>query len=325
MGANSAGDADLPRNAQGLALIGDPRNDENVIVSQLQVLFLRLHNRFLDQVVADASVPEERKFDEAQRLTRWHYQWIVAHDYLPRIVGQALVNRLFVEGGDEPDFKLRYYRVKTKPYMPVEFSAAAFRFGHTMVRGIYNLNQVVTDRPVFAAGDAVGEFDDLRGLRPLPGGWAIDWPQFFSISGSVPQPSRLIDSRLVPALFDLPGPGPSLAFRNLKRGQALQLPSGQDVARHLKAPHVYTGAELTAPDPTPLWYYILKESELDPEAQGLRLGPVGGRIVAEVLLGLLRGDTQSYVNQQPDWKPTIPDSDGDGLISISDLIVFATT
>ena len=98
----------------------------------------------------------------------------------------------------------------------------------------------------------------------------------------------------------------SPAFRNLLRGQALDLPSGQDVATMLKAPRVYSGAELGAPEPTPLWFYLLKEAELDENNNGLHLGPTGARIVAEVLLGLLDVDKTSWVNVSPGWKPTLP-------------------
>ena len=323
---SAAGEHDLPRNTQGLALIGDPRNDENIIISQLHLAFARLHNTFLDQITATSpELPDTERFVQAQRLTRWHYQWLIVHDYLPKIVGADLMNQLAPTKNGTTDLRLRYYRAKTRPYMPVEFSAAAFRFGHSMIRGIYNLNSSVIDRPIFAPGDAVGPLDDLRGRRPLPAQWPVDWSLFFPINGSKPQPSRRIDSRLVPALFDLPGPGASLALLNLRRGQAMQLPSGQDVARHLNIPRVLTGAELQAPEPTPLWFYILKESELDEHAQGSRLGPVGGRIVAEVLLGLLNGDPHSYLNQQPTWQPTIPDHNGDGLITLADVLAFTTT
>ena len=62
------------------AIIGDPRNDENVIVSRLQGLFLRLHNRFATQL---------GDFAAAQTAVRWHYQWVVLNDYLPAIVGSC--------------------------------------------------------------------------------------------------------------------------------------------------------------------------------------------------------------------------------------------
>lgn len=324
--ANPAGDADLPRNAEGVALIGDPRNDENVVVSQLQLLFLQLHNKIAAQVAGDPAVAAEHKFAEAQQRVRWLYQWVVVHDFLPTICGADVVKHLYQrDAGKPPDIKLQYYRAKTAAYMPVEFAAAAFRFGHSQIRPTYDLNGDVTARPIFAPGDDVGEFDDLRGFRPLPAGWSIGWSLFAALDAAAPpQPSRLINSKLSAELFDLPGEQDpamqSLAFRNLKRGQSLQLPSGQDVARFLRAPTVYTGAELGAPDSTPLWFYLLKESELD--NGGVRLGHTGGRIVAEVLLGLLELDPMSYYNQDRLWEPNLP-QEGEKF-GFADLIRFVT-
>ena len=184
---------------------------------------------------------------------------MVALDYLPLIVGPELVNTLFPlrpDPGPGREFRLTHYEPKRNAFMPVEFSAAAFRFGHSQVRPAYHLSSLVQDRPIFLPGN-VGPLDDLRGFRPLPGQWTIDWSFFLGIDGSTPQPSRLIDAKLAAGLFTLPGSEDSLALRNLRRGQALDLPSGQAVAAHLGVP-VRTGAELgTELDPTPLWFYIL--------------------------------------------------------------------
>jgi hypothetical protein len=321
-GPNTRGEVDLPRNEEGTALIGDPRNDENTIVSQLQLLFLRLHDKFAAEVESDAAVPEELRFAEAQRRVRWHYQWVIAHDFVPRIIGPDTFGEICdVAGGRIVNIKRRHYRPRTAAYMPLEFSAAAYRYGHSQVRGIYNLSDGVRDRPIFLPGPLQDEKQDLRGFRPLPQGWTVSWPMFFPIDGSTAQPSRLIDAKLVQGLFDLPDGGGSLAFRNLKRGQVLGLPSGQDVAKALQVERVFTGAELTAPEPTPLWFYVLKESEL--VASGRHLGPVGGRIVGEVLLGLLELDPRSWFSLEPSWVPTIPDADGDGTITMPDLVKFA--
>jgi Animal haem peroxidase len=315
---------DLPRNQQGLALIGDPRNDENIIVSGLHLVFLKLHNRLFEEVVADKSVPADRKFAETQQRVRWHYQWVVVHDYLRRLVGGQLLKQLFKvdEASAEPRFNLPNFRWHNDVYMPLEFSVAAFRFGHSQVRPQYNLNTAVEDRPIFIPGDEVGEFDDLRGFRPLPNQWSINWSMFLPIDGSQPQLSRRIDTRLSPGLFDLPrfksDEPQSLAERNLLRGQKYCLPSGQDVAKRVHPPAL-TGAELGAPEPTPLWFYILKEAEL---SGGRRLGPVGAHIVAEVLLGLLKADPKAWVNVDPTWRPTIPSAKA-GEFTLADLVKFA--
>lgn len=319
---NVKGEPDLQRNAEGVALIGDPRNDENIIVSQLQLTFLRFHNKVAAKVAADKSIPKELRFEEAQRLVRWHYQWVILEDFLPRIVGKGPLKDRVKRKKGEIEIDLRWFRPKNNPFMPVEFSVAAYRFGHSQIRGRYDLNQVVQGVPIFLPKEKVGELDDLRGFRPLPGAWTIDWSFFLdgvTAKAGSPQLSRKIDARLSGALFDLPGfpqAESSLAFRNLKRGQALRLPSGQDVAKRmgLKA---LSGKKLDAPEPTPLWFYILKESGLN---GGQQLGPVGGQIVAEVLLGLLKGDQHSFVNARPEWKPTLGSK---GKFTLSDLVKFA--
>lgn len=234
---NSKGEPDLQRNADGIALIGDPRNDENIIVSQLQLTFIRFHNKVAAEVAADKSIPDDRRFEVTQRLVRWHYQWVVFDDFLPRVVGPDPIKRRVKRAKNgEIEIKTRRFKPRNNPFMPVEFSVAAYRFGHSMVRPEYELNEVVVDRPIFIPGEKVGELEDLRGFRPLPGAWTIDWSFFLDGApgkSKKPQHSRRIDAKLAPGLFDLPGfpqKESSLAFRNPKRGQALQLPSGQEVA-----------------------------------------------------------------------------------------------
>ena len=330
LGSNGP-DIDLPRNNQGIALIGDPRNDENVIVSGLQIAMLRAHNRFADEVDVEGTHEPHLRFDEARRRLRWHYQWVVVHDYLPRICGEELVGLLLRIRDGKADYNLRYYRPQKNAYMPVEFSAAAFRFGHSQIRSAYELNATIGVKPIFVAGDSAGEGADLRGGAPLLPNWSVNWPGFLPIGGSTAQPSRLIDAKLAAPLFDLPrfpeADIQSLALRNLLRGQDLALPSGQDVAKAVGA-QVLSGADLGGVlDPTPLWFYILKESELTAEEagnRGRRLGPVGARIVGEVLVGLLKLDPSSYLNQEPAWTPTAPGASGkDGTFGLPDLVAFA--
>ncbi len=320
---NRNGEPDLPRNSRGIALIGDPRNDENTIVSQLQLVLIRLHNRFVQLVESEGLTGAER-FLEAQRRTRWHYQYVVVNDFLPKIVGDTTYRRVFtVDDEGLPQLRRRFYRPRTQAYVPVEFSGAAYRYGHSQVRAGYDLNATVTGRPIFAPGDNVGELDDLRGRRPLPQGWTVDWSRFVSISGSSPQLSRKINAQIAPGLFDVAGPGASLPLANIQRGQVLGLPSGQDVARFLGVQRILSGADLgTALDPTPLWFYVLKESELEPHG-GTHLGPTGGRIVAEVFAGLLELDRQSFVNVDPRWRPGPPVVAEGAPFGLSELIAFA--
>jgi hypothetical protein len=174
--------------------------------------------------------------------------------------------------------------------MPVEFSAAAFRFGHSMARPTYGLNGTVQDVPIFVDSATPGAFEHLGGFRRLPAGWTVDWRFFVNIGGSRPQLSRRIDTRLAAPLFRLP-PGldanrNALAVLNLRRGKALRLPSGQAVAARMSVTPL-APAELgldklgLAPDhqaaltaDTPLWYYILREAEVRPRRRGSLVGGV---------------------------------------------------
>jgi len=349
IGQNPSGERDLPRNVlpsspagvpQGRALIGDPRNDENVIVGQLHLTFLRFHNKVVERLKAegfntgvDDGTVLDRLFEEAQRQVRWHYQWIVLHDFLPRICGDAVVNDILrteeyatVAGSvQRPVIRLQFYHWQREPFMPVEFSVAAYRFGHSMIRPAYNLNgNIPPNIPIFTHGDLQDEHADLRGFRTLASAWTIDWSFFFGDGPNV-QFARKIDTKLSRPLEDVPAAGtPSaLAVRNLERSAALGLPSGQRVARAMGIEPMDDGTlGITAlseqfEEAAPLWFYVLKEAEA---GGGAQLGPIGGRIVAEVLLGLVKGDPFSFVNVEPNWKPTLGSTQGQ--FTMKDLVDF---
>jgi len=324
---------DLPRNSQGRALIGDARNDENLIISQLHLLFVNFHNKVVDHVAEQAQVKCEQIFDEAQRIVRWHYQWIVTHDFLKRIVGKAMARSVLRPGvhGAAPSVERRFYSWQEQPVVPVEFSGAAYRFGHSMVRDAYSINDPDLGVPAIPLVRLPGRPDTgrhLEGFRNLPAELVIDWKRFFEIAGR-PIQSLRIDHRLADALFRLPG-GAVLARLNLQRGRALGLPAGADVARAMsERPLTEEELKLREGMPaealeslrraTPLWYYILHEArEL---GGGLHLGPVGGRIVAEVLVGLLEADPHSYLRQWPTWKPELPRARV-GDFTMADLVRF---
>ncbi|MDQ3897116.1 MAG: heme peroxidase family protein [Actinomycetota bacterium] len=311
---------DLPRNTQGRALIGDPRNDVHVILSQLTLAFLRFHNAAVDHL-RDRSVPEGDVFTEAQRLTRWHYQWVVVEDYLRRIVGADVLRRVLVEepdGGHRAD--LHWFTWKHEPFMPVEFSVAAFRFGHSQIRARYVLNAGLQPKHILLPMHNPDPLEHLGGFRPLPKGWKISWDRFFPIGDSAPQLSRRIDTKMTGSLATLPPSfdteGRSLALLDLLRGRALGLPSGEAVAAAMGTSRSDLGLE----GPTPLWYYLLREAEVD--SGGVRLGPTGATIVAEVLVGLLAGDPASYLRAAPSWRPELP-SAAPGEFTIVDFLRFA--
>ncbi len=360
---------DLQRVPSERATIGDPRNDENLIVSQLQTVFIRFHNQVLNLVGNEnRNLAPEDVFKLAQKTVRWHYQWVVIHDYLKRLVGPEVIADILptspyaVPTGDastaEP--RLRFYHWGEQPYMPVEFSVAAYRFGHSMVRPSYLINSVAaTDPPVEGASripifsQGCGPKQSLNGFRVLPDNWAVEWRFFLPgiedgtpPQEHLPQPSYKIDAELSHPLGALPdstaepenlvaGFDPTiaqnLAIRNLLRGRRLDLPSGQDVARAmgidpLSEAELFDGLALEEDvknDLTgraPLWFYVLREAEKRTESA--HLGPVGGRIVAEVLIGLLSGDPLSFLSVQPNWTPTLPGAK-EGDFTLSDIVNFA--
>ena len=334
---------DLPRNLAdpARALIGDPRNDENAIVSQLQGLFLRFHNRM-------AHDHRLEPFEKIQQRVRWHYQYVVVNDFMPKIVSAKVLDRLKTNNRYDIE-KMKFFHWRNDPFMPVEFSVAAYRLGHSMVRPGYRLNERPdTLLPIFSdkGHEALGGFGQRKKH------WAIDWAKFIDIekrpyNGSDKDNRRRlqfaykIDTSIVHPLKNvgsvISGGPSSLAERNLVRGWRLGLPSGQHVAHHMKETPLTDEQILIGKDVEgnraktiaslnkvferncPLWVYILAEARYNSEKVAIpvlprkpgetieldtpKLGPVGGRIVAEVLLGLMFGDRHSYLHQHPHWHP----------------------
>jgi Animal haem peroxidase len=305
---------DVPRNAQKTALLGDPRNDENLIVSQLHLALLRFHNKVVADVKLELATGYTlgEIFAEAQRVVRWHYQWLVIHEFLVRTVGGQLVDNVLSHGP-------KHFRWRKDPYIPVEFSVAAYRFGHSQVRPSYRANFGTS------ASDPTQQFfglifdpaaadpndpADLRGGKRASRRF-IDWQTFFDFDDGRVRQNKRIDTKLSTPLFDLmgqpQGEPTSLASRNLLRNLTMKVPSGQRVAKAMSVPAL-ASTDLDDLKPfhldtrTPLWFYVLREAEVT--QNGERLGPVGGRIVAEVIIGLIKGDDQSFLRQEPDWTPT---------------------
>ncbi len=302
---------DLPRNTQERALIGDMRNDENAMVSQLQLAFLLAHNELVDRAQG-AGLHDP--FDAARRTLRWLYQWLVWNDFICRITdvsswASALRLTTDRDGPVRWDRGLtEVYDWKRQPFMPVEFSAAAYRFGHSMARNSYRPN----DRfncpddftPIFANTGA-DDPKDLRGFRAMQACNVIQWDRFLPMASTTcptPQLARRLDTKLSNALATLhEGPAGDplnvLAFRNLKRGVTLGVPAGTAVARRLGVEPV----ELDPGEPDSLWFYVLKEAA---SVGGGRLGTVGSTIVAATFAGLLAGDRTSFFTVEPGWHPS---------------------
>jgi hypothetical protein len=310
----SADGSDVPRNYEGIALIGDPRNDVHLFTSQMAVAFIELHNRLVDRLREDETA-EDVLFEDARQAATWHYQHVIVREFLPSLIGAPLTTDL-LDGGP------RLYRIDRDPYIPFEFADAAYRYGHSQIRARYQVNARFGPLPVFP---------DLMGFGPVTPERTVDWTLQIDVQGHpAAQRAKRIDSRLPPALIALPTqvsgsePGTdyaSLANRDLQRGQAVGLASGEAVAPHLDvaaltaaqvglAEHGWTGE-------TPLWLYILKEAEV--LHAGEQLGPVGGRLVGEVLVGIIDSDPASFRSVDPQWQPTLPGRRGS--FGLADILV----
>jgi heme peroxidase len=322
------------------ANIGDPRNDENTIVAQLHLAFLRAHNKLVDKW---------HSFTQPRRVLRQHYQHLVIHEFLMQVADKKIVKDILKDG-------TQFFKPFQEPFfMPLEFAVAGYRFGHTMVRSDYdfNVNFNTTGAPgTFPASlGLLFTFTALTGqlgnFETLPENWIIEWENF---TGNNPRSkARLLDTKLVNPLFNLTrsdgtpevGLGAMLAVRNLLRGYLLRLPTGQALANAFNLTPL-TAAELedvaseVTPaagqesqldvlrsggfsQRTPLWYYMLAEAAF--HAKGKHLGPVGSTLVAEVLIGLIDKSENSILRTMF-WEPTLP-SKTKGKFTIEDLLRFA--
>jgi hypothetical protein len=324
---------DLPRRSDGAAIIGDPRNDEHVIIAGLHCAFLLFHNRAVDYVREQGRLNDPMDvFAEARRLTTWHYHWLILDEFLPQIVGQKMVDDVLRHGR-------RHYRPRLgEAFIPVEFQTGTYRMGHSMVRPSYRANLAGDDgQPFFGfifdpSQEGRADPDDMRGGSRAARRF-IGWQTFFDFGDGEVKPNKKIDTKISTALFTLPigaiathDSPTALPQRNLLRHLTWQLPSGQHVARAMGVTPLAPAdvEELAAlgvafEHSTPLWYYVLKEAEV--VADGLQLGPVGGRIVAEVFIGLLQTDPGSYLARKPRWQPGLPSRNG--TFRMTDFLTFA--
>lgn len=336
------------------AVIADERNDENLILAQLHLAFVLFHNRIVDRIEeAQPGLAPRLQFAAASRLARRHYQWLVVNDWLKRICDPAVVDAVLADGAST------YVRRQAEiggahAFLPLEFTAAAFRFAHSMVRARYDWNANFANArfdQLFQVTGPQGFSGALAGAKTLPSSWVADWsrladPETARTGGM----SRPIDIYLSPPLVELANEGnrespggrlqrlmKNLAKRNLLRGYFLALPTGQAVAQALGVealspqllerglPHGALGAFRAARFTvrTPLWFYVLQESKI--QADGARLGAVGSRLVAETVVGLLRLDPNSYLNHAGGWTPRIGATldDGREIRTLPDLLRFA--
>jgi len=334
---------DVPRVPNGdgtyTPLLGDPRNDENVMIAGLHCAHILFYNKVLSQLRqlnlkhfpaarnADLSNPYTQ-FLIARQVTQWHYQWLLVNEHLPQIAGQDVVSDV-LENGNQV-----YHPPAGDAFLPIEFGGAAYRFGHSQVRPSYRANftsgtgdspsptadpffALVFDptQPNFSAPPVVDR-DDLLGGFPAPRRY-VGWQTFFDLGDGQVKNNKKIDTTISTVLFTLPVPAIAphtqtsptvLPQRTLLRHLTWSLPSGQAIARAI-GDSPLTPADLADigavyqpfATSTPLWYYILAEAKL--AANGLHLGPVGGRIVTETLIGLLSADPASYLSAFPAFTP----------------------
>ena len=182
---------DLPRGTTGsnkkkrVANIPDPRNDENLAVAQTHTAMIRFHNRVVDSL--PNALPPAQKFAQARDIVTRHYQWMLKTDYLPRIVAPAVVNDVFNNGRKAFEVGATPTDV---PTMPIEFSVAAFRLGHSMVRQAYDWNAA------FPSGEGTLTFlfifsglsGDMFGGPKLPSNWIADFRRLYDLKNELSRP-----------------------------------------------------------------------------------------------------------------------------------------
>ncbi|MBY8974964.1 hypothetical protein KHP62_04035 [Rhodobacteraceae bacterium NNCM2] len=334
-GADQLRQNDLLRAPNHRAIIGDPRNDENRVVSQMQLAMIRFHNQIAQALHDDPANDLEGTalFEAARRTVTWHYQWAVVNDFLVDMCGGAAVSEILACG--------RQHYCPVEPYIPIEFAVAAYRFGHSMVPMRIQVQEGGKQLAFF--GDELG-----RGFSPLGSVDAIvDWREvFFEPDKPGVQRAEKLDTQMASSLLELPfveaGGVASLATRNLLRGNSFLLPGGDKVAeamgrpaaeieevmdriRDLSAAGIKSAGIDASPitEGAPLWLYILAEAEVIGREtkpgkfdKGEGLGPVGARIVGEVLIGLLESDEHSYLGADRNWTPD-PAFDSIGKIMVS--------
>jgi hypothetical protein len=321
---------DLPRTPKGTAIIGDPRNDENRIISQMQLGFLRFHNKVIDSGKA---------FEEARRIVRWHYQWIVVNEFLRTICGSWIVDDILANGR-------KVYQPEcmgaNEPFIPIEFAAAVYRFGHTMIPQQVRVKVGGPQHVILDPNSVLG-----KGFEPVKDPAAVvEWAALLDSGNGQYDRAGDVDTKLARALlalsFNPPGPT-SLVVRNLLRAQSFLIPSGEQVAKAMisaGASEVTSemiesvraaGKTLGFDKATPLWIYVLAEGKvvgrMDEGAQGQKkfskgegLGPMGARFVAEVIIGLLELDRRSFLGSNRNWSPLDDKIGMDGVTSLYQLL-----
>lgn len=338
------GGFDLPRFQNGAlesAYIVDARNDENQLILQIHILLMRVHNKLVRQLGGHHESRAD-KIAAARKELVLNWQSVILHDYMPKIIPPETLAFILREI-KKPD----YGELKHKPYrdlvnhrnivrMPHEF-AIGFRFGHSQLRPEYQLNS--GPAVLLFNNREVGLADDLRGSRKLAPEHVIDWDVFYPLKPDDIHQSLLIDGRVTPPVFDLPETAipddikyvGNLPQRNLIRSRMIGVVSGEELAEFFEVPKMAQSSIVDqakypqahslftqdGPFKTPLWYYILKEAETT--SGGHMLGPLGSRLVGEVLAGAIYYSDDFRFDDN--WQSQIT---GKNQVTLRDLIYFAT-
>lgn len=287
---------DLVRAADGKALIPEQRNDENVIIAQLHVFWQRVHDAIVESESLNTNL--EIAVGSARRKTILTFQLLTLTDFAPLIFTDLVYDQYFKNH--------RTYLEPRVSGIPLTFSRAAFRFGHSLVRQNYRLNQNQSSE------DLKDLLQGNRSDRRIPATMAINWELFFTDKHGE-NTSFLVDPVITTTMENVPNCEPAtqeinIASQNLMAGAILG--SGHDLVQSLLAqPNGLTMASDLALSPLqdlgppfkgldgmtiqelPLWPYILLEASQ--VSRGFRLGPLGSIICAETFRWMIESSSIS--------------------------------
>lgn len=334
-------DNDLPRDATGTAEIYDERNDQSLLIAQLHVLLIKFHNRIVDDLChgnIPSAGPDACLFARARRLVTWHYQWIVRYDYLLKLVAPNVLQditmhwpMLYRPAKGNASIPVEFaWAAFQYGHSAVQNSYNINKHEHRLwLNDLFCLTG--NGRPKLTLCKAT------TGNVKLPQEYVVNPGRMFGWGPpGISNLSEEIDTLIPRAFYDLPvkfeeqltneeskrngGPGRNLTEITLVRGSGIGIPSGQEACR-LSGVEPLAADQLAATpqlrnflyrtglvESTPLFYYILREAEVAGRASVWgrpckRLGPLGSRIVAEVILGILDADPDSFTHAV--WKPPL--------------------
>ena len=315
---------DLPRDGCGIPRIPDLRNDDNLLLGQMHLAWMNIHNDFCDKV---RYLPAQDAFESARKNTIILFQYLVLNDFLNQICHPDVYQYIV----KEDNAFLLSSLVGQRAAIPLEVALAGFRFGHSMVRSNYALSTgSFSLSKILAHTGSRG----LAGLPRLSDDAAVDWRLFFNTGRkSALNKAKFISPSVSHHLAHLDAIADPLALRNLRRGLSMGLPSGQAVATEVRRLMLEQNPELgekinvfesadfadgkyfeprdkkvemkllkkrTMKDNIPLWYYLLAEDWLDNPNQsdrGNQLGMVGSLLVAETLVSVAKGSKYSLYSE----------------------------